>query len=71
MSEIEEIVAAYESTENHFLDFQQKRLNKLKEMIAAKERGETVDVSDIIKRWQAAGILDSNGNIAEIYRLED
>lgn len=68
---IKEIVDAYNNSESRFMEYQQRRLKELQERIKAKERGEVVDVSDIIKRWQAAGILDSNGNIAEIYRLED
>lgn len=64
---IKEIVDAYNNSESRFMEYQQRRLKELQERIKAKERGEVVDVSDIVQDWKESGILDSEGNIAKFY----
>lgn len=68
---IEEIIAYNNSIEQNFINYQKKRLTELQDMLARKERGEDVDISEIINNLKEIGILDENGNLSSFYTLED
>lgn len=56
-----------------FIEIQEKRIAKLKAIVAKKQNGKNINKerTQIIAKLKAAGILDENGNIAERYRIED
>lgn len=68
---IEKIIAYDNSIEQHFMDYQEKRLKELKIMVARKERGEDVDISEIIDKLKRVGILNEDGTLSSRYKIED
>lgn len=68
---IEEIIAYNHSIEQNFINYQKKRLKELQDMLARKECGEDIDISEIINNLKEIGILDEDGNLSSFYTLED
>lgn len=58
---------------NYDTDYEYQKKEKvyfqyLQDLLSRKRAGERVDTSVVIRRLQQAGILDSEGNLTEIYR---
>lgn len=68
---IAEIIENDEMFIKRVSNYQLQRISELHELLARKQRGETIDVTPIILRWQEAGILDENGELTAPYRKED
>lgn len=50
-----------------FMEYQKRRILELQEMLEKKNRGENVDVSEILSSLRRSGVLDDNNNISEMY----
>lgn len=68
---IERIISYDNSLEQHFLDYQEKRLQQLKDMLYRKEHGEDIDISEIINNLKEIGILNKDGTLSSYYKQED
>ena len=52
-----------ENRENQkFLEYQDRRIYELRNMLDRQSKGEFVDVSEIIQDFKDIGIIDKNGN---------
>lgn len=71
--EVSVMTAIRSGSYNYDTDYEYQKkekayLNYLQNLLLRKRAGERVDISAISSRLQQAGILDSEGNLAEIYR---
>ncbi len=57
-----------ENRENQkFLEYQDRRIYELKNMLDRQSKGEFVDVSEIIQDFKDIGIIDKNGNVNDYF----
>jgi len=68
---IERIISYDNSLEQHFFNYQEKRLQQLKDMLYRKEHGEDIDISEIINNLKEIGILNEDGTLSSYYKQED
>lgn len=66
--EMNDLYSPNAAIHRRFMKEQEAYLAKLKKMLEAKERGEEVDVTPVIKELQESGILDKNGKLSKHYR---
>lgn len=52
---------------DEFVEYQKERISELQEMLERKNRGENIDISDILSSLRRSGILDNNNNISKRY----
>ena len=50
-----------------FLEYQDRRIYELKNMLDRQSKGEFVDVSEIIQDFKDIGIIDKNGNVNDYF----
>lgn len=68
---IEKIITYNNSLEQHFMNYQENRIQQLKDMLNRKERGEYIDISEITDNLKEIGILNEDGSLSSYYKLED
>ena len=57
-----------ENRENQkFLEYQDRRIYELKNILDRQSKGEFVDVSEIIQDFKDIGIIDKNGNVNDYF----
>lgn len=57
-----------ENQENQkFLEYQDRRIRELNNMLDRQSKGEFVDVSEIIQDFKDIGIIDKNGNVNDCF----
>lgn len=52
---------------DEFVEYQKERISEFQEMLERKNRGENIDISDILSSLKRSGILDNNNNISKRY----
>lgn len=68
MTTVEQIIADDNREFERISKMQDAYIKKLKKMERDMKAGKDVDTSKILARWQAAGILDENGDFTEQYK---
>lgn len=52
---------------DEFVEYQKERITELRELLERKNRGEDIDISDVLSSLKRSGILDNNNNISKRY----
>lgn len=68
---IESIIMAQSQQRNDFIEKQNNRLSRLREIEQEKNDDFFIQQKQIIKKLQSAGILDEHGEISAPYRIEN